>query len=137
MGNVDEIESAFEVFEIANNTDLFSEDKQIEIKQCQYIVAHIVADDNDELLNFIMKYKEISNTSNGDEIYFDSFMKYICKNEIREILKNKLLSIQKNEEIIKNNNYVDTYKYGLSGEHKETHLVEYLLDFYFKEVNIK
>ncbi|MBQ4078386.1 hypothetical protein IJD15_04320 [bacterium] len=93
--------------------------------------------DNDELLNFIMKYKEISNTSNGDEIYFDSFMKYICKNEIREILKNKLLSIQKNEEIIKNNNYVDTYKYGLSGEHKETHLVEYLLDFYFKEVNIK
>ena len=61
MGNVDEIESAFEVFEIANNAELFSEDKQIEIKQCQYIVANIVADDNDELLNKFWRIIKMNN----------------------------------------------------------------------------
>ena len=51
MGNVDRVKVAFEVFKIANNKMLFTEDQQEEIKKCQYIVAQIIAEDDDELLN--------------------------------------------------------------------------------------
>ncbi len=51
MGNVDTVKVAFEVFKIANNKMLFTEDQQEEIKKCQYIVAQIIAEDDDELLN--------------------------------------------------------------------------------------
>lgn len=51
MGNVDRVKAAFEVFNIANNSDLFTEDEQSEIKRCQYIVAQIIAEGDDELLD--------------------------------------------------------------------------------------
>jgi len=51
MGNVDRVKVAFEVFEMANNRMLFNEDELVEIKKCQYIVAQIIAGDNEKLLN--------------------------------------------------------------------------------------
>ena len=51
MGNVDKVKVAFEVFKIANNEMLLSEDERVQIKKCQYIVAQIIADDDEKLLN--------------------------------------------------------------------------------------
>lgn len=69
MGNVDKVKVAFEVFQIANNKKLFTEDEQAEIKKCQYIVAQIIAENDEKLLNeyweiikmnnnFLQKYEE-------------------------------------------------------------------------------
>ena len=51
MGNVDRVKVAFEVFKIANNSKLFTKDEQSEIKKCQFVVAQIIADGDEELLN--------------------------------------------------------------------------------------
>lgn len=61
MGNVNKIKAAFEVFKIANEKGLFSEDKQSEIKQCQYVVAKIVAGDNEELFNNFWEIIKMNN----------------------------------------------------------------------------
>ncbi len=61
MGNVDSVKSAFEVFRIANNKKLFNEDEQAKIKQCQYIVAQIVADDDEKLLNEFWEIIKMNN----------------------------------------------------------------------------
>ena len=44
MGNVDKVKMAFEVFDIVNNNEIFNNDEQARIKQCQYVVADIIAD---------------------------------------------------------------------------------------------
>lgn len=54
MGNVDNVKVAFEVFGIVNNEKLFSKESQIKIKQCQYIVADIIADGNIKLFEEFM-----------------------------------------------------------------------------------
>lgn len=48
MGNVNRVDEAFEVFHIANTPNLFSDDELENIKKCQYVVAYIIADGNDE-----------------------------------------------------------------------------------------
>ena len=69
MGNVNQVEVAFEVFRIADNRELFSADEQSEIKKCQYVVAQIVANGNENLFNrfweiimsnndFLVRYEE-------------------------------------------------------------------------------
>ena len=55
MGNVDRIKVAFEVFEIVNNENVFNEKEQSRIKQCQYVVADIIANGDEELLNKFME----------------------------------------------------------------------------------
>lgn len=62
MGNVDRVKAAFEVFNIANNSDLFTEDEQSEIKRCQYIVAQIIAEGDDELLDEFWGLMKMNNT---------------------------------------------------------------------------
>ena len=49
MGNVNRVETAFEVFEIANNDKIFTQDEQSKIKQCQFVVADIISNGNKEL----------------------------------------------------------------------------------------
>ena len=69
MGNVNQVEVAFEVFRIANNRELFSQDEQSEIKKCQYVVAQIVANGDEKLFDefwgiikmyndFLVRYEE-------------------------------------------------------------------------------
>ena len=55
MTNVDKIEVAFEVFDIVNNEEIFTKDEQTLIKQCQYIVADIIADGDEELFDKFME----------------------------------------------------------------------------------
>lgn len=55
IGNVDRVKVAFEVFEIVNNKNIFTEKEQSKIKQCQYVMADIVADGDEELLNKFME----------------------------------------------------------------------------------
>jgi len=55
MGNVDRVKAAFEVFDIVNDEKIFNEDEQSQIKQCQYVVADIVADGDVDLLNEFME----------------------------------------------------------------------------------
>lgn len=55
MGNVNKVKAAFEVFDIVNNKKLFSQDEQSKIKQCQFVVADIVADGDKNLRNKLME----------------------------------------------------------------------------------
>ena len=55
MGNVDRVKVAFEVFEIVNNENIFNEKEQSRIKQSQYVVADIIANGDEELLNKFME----------------------------------------------------------------------------------
>lgn len=55
MGNVNKVKVAFEVFDIVNNKKLFSQDEQSKIKQCQFVVADIVADGDKNLRNKLME----------------------------------------------------------------------------------
>ena len=75
MGNVDRVNAALEVFEILNNEEIFTKDEQSKIKQCQFVVADIISDGDEELLgkflekinintNFLIEYeKELVETS--------------------------------------------------------------------------
>ena len=49
MGNVGRVDAAFDVIDIVNNRDLFTEHEREQLKECQYIMADIVADRDDEL----------------------------------------------------------------------------------------
>lgn len=55
MGNVNKVKAAFEVFNIVNNKKIFSQDEQSKIKQCQFVVADIVADGDKDLRNKLME----------------------------------------------------------------------------------
>ena len=102
MGNVDRVKVAFEVFKIANNKMLFTEDQQEEIKKCQYIVAQIIAEDDDELLNefweiihmnndFLARYEKDlidKNTKRVTEQVTEQVTKTVTDNVTRKIAKN-------------------------------------------------
>lgn len=102
MGNVDTVKVAFEVFKIANNKMLFTEDQQEEIKKCQYIVAQIIAEDDDELLNefweiihmnndFLARYEKDlidKNTKRVTEQVTEQVTKTVTDNVTRKIAKN-------------------------------------------------
>nr|WP_294999344.1 hypothetical protein [uncultured Methanobrevibacter sp.] len=87
MGNVDRVKAAFEVFNIANNSNLFTEDEQSEIKRCQYIVAQIIAEDDDELLE---KFWEIIKMNNDFLVRYEQDL--IDKNtqEVTEQVKKSI-----------------------------------------------
>ena len=55
MGNINKVKAAFEVFNIVNNKKIFSQDEQSKIKQCQFVVADIVADGDKDLRNKLME----------------------------------------------------------------------------------
>ena len=61
MGNVDKVKVAFEVFDIANHDGLFSEDIRLEIKKCQFVVAHIIAGKDSVLYNKFLKVIKMNN----------------------------------------------------------------------------
>ena len=81
MGNVDRVKVAFEVFKIANNKNLFGEDEQAKIKQCQYIVAQIVADDDKKLLD---KFWRIIKMYNDFLVEYETNLVETTKREVRE-----------------------------------------------------
>ena len=98
MGNVDMVKAAFEVFHIANNSELFSEDEQSEIKKCQFVVAQIVAGDDEKLLkefleiimlnnNFFAKY-EMELIEKTTETVSGEVARRIAKN-FKDILSNQ------------------------------------------------
>lgn len=98
MGNVDMVKAAFEVFHIANNSELFSEDEQSEIKKCQFVVAQIVAGDDEKLLkefleiimlnnNFFAKY-EMELIEKTTETVSGEVARRIAKN-LKDILSNQ------------------------------------------------
>ena len=55
MGNVDRVNAAFEVIDIVNNGNLFDEHEREQLKECQYIMADIVAGMDDELFDKFME----------------------------------------------------------------------------------
>ena len=61
MGNVDKVKVAFEVFDIANHDGLFSEDIRLEIKKCQFVVAHIIVGKDSVLYNRFLKVIKLNN----------------------------------------------------------------------------
>ena len=61
MGNVDPVKAAFEVFHIANNCELFTPDEQSEIKKCQFVMADIIADGDEELLDEFLRLIRMNN----------------------------------------------------------------------------
>ena len=109
MGNVDRVKVAFEVFNIANDSKLFSEDVQSEIKKCQYVVAQIIAGNNEKLLNkfwelirmnndFLVRYQEDLIKKTTDEVteqvteqVTDSVTKDIAKN-LKDILTDQQIA---------------------------------------------
>ena len=109
MGNIDRVEAAFEVFNIANDSSLFSEDVQSEIKKCQYVVAQIIAENDDELLNkfwslikmnndFLARYQEDLIKKNTDEVtnrvtdrVTDEVTKGIAKN-LKDVLTDQQIA---------------------------------------------
>ena len=90
MGNVDRVKSAFEVFRIVNDRKLFDEDEQAKIKQCQYIVAQIVADNDDDLLN---EFWEIIKMNNNFLVEYET---NLVENTRREVTKDVTLKLAKN-----------------------------------------
>ncbi len=110
MGNVNQVEVAFEVFRIANNRELFSQDEQSEIKKCQYVVAQIVADGNEKLFkefweiimlnnDFLVRYEEnlIRETT-------ENVTQQVTEQVTRDVSKNiakRLKDVLSDEEIAK------------------------------------
>ena len=83
MGNVNQVEVAFEVFRIANNRELFSADEQSEIKKCQYVVAQIVANGNENLFN---KFWEIIMWNNDFLVeYEENLIKETTENVTQQV----------------------------------------------------
>ena len=87
MGNVDRVKAAFEVFNIANNSNLFTEDEQSEIKRCQYIVAQIIAEDDDELLE---KFWEIIKMNNDFLARYEQNLVDKTTQEVTEQVTNRV-----------------------------------------------
>ena len=52
--DVDRVNAAFEVIDIVNNWELFDKHEREQLKECQYIMADIVADRDDELFETFM-----------------------------------------------------------------------------------
>ena len=83
MGNVNQVEVAFEVFRIANNRELFSADEQSEIKKCQYVVAQIVANGDKKLFN---KFWEIIMLNNDFLVeYEENLIKETTENVTQQV----------------------------------------------------
>ena len=51
MDNVNKIKATFEVIDIANNYESFEKHDEQTIRQCQYVLAHIIANRNKRLLS--------------------------------------------------------------------------------------
>lgn len=83
MGNVNQVEVAFEVFRIANNRELFSAEEQSEIKKCQYVVAQIVANGDKKLFN---KFWEIIMWNNDFLVeYEENLIKETTENVTQQV----------------------------------------------------
>ena len=102
MGNVDKVKAAFEVFQIANNKKLFTEDEQVEIKKCQYIVAQIIAENDDKLLNEFWEIIKMNNDflQKYEDELIDRTTKKVTENTSKNIAKN-LKNILPDKEIAK------------------------------------
>ena len=114
MGNVNQVEVAFEVFRIADNRELFSADEQSEIKKCQYVVAQIVANGNENLFNrfweiimsnndFLVRYEENlirETTENVTQQVTEQVTEQVTRDVSRNIAKN-FKDILSDEEIAK------------------------------------
>lgn len=61
MGNVDRVKVSFDVFNIVNDKNIFDEGEQEKIKRCQYVVAQIVADGVNKLLNEFWEIIKMNN----------------------------------------------------------------------------
>ena len=94
MGNVDNVEVAFEVFDIVNDDEIFTSQEQSKIKQCQYIVADIIADgDKDLFKKFMEKIKMLTMLAGYIEDHEEEVFDIIRDNrsiEIAQKLKGKL-----------------------------------------------
>lgn len=87
MGNVDMVKVAFEVFKIANTKNLFNEDELVQIKQCQYIVAQIVAGEDEELLK---KFWEIIRMNNNFLVRYETELVDRTTKEVTEQVTKKV-----------------------------------------------
>ena len=94
MGNVNQVEVAFEVFRIANNRELFSAEEQSEIKKCQYVVAQIVANGDKKLFN---KFWEIIMWNNDFLVeYEENLIKETTENVTQQVTMDVSKNIAKN-----------------------------------------
>ena len=107
MGNVNKVQAAFEVFHIANIPDLFSQDELENIKKCQYVVANIIADGDDELFqkfleiimlnnNLMDKYNQKlidKTTKKVTDSVTKSVTKSIAKN-LKDVLSDEVIAIK-------------------------------------------
>lgn len=94
MGNVNQVEVAFEVFRIANNRELFSAEEQSEIKKCQYVVAQIVANGDKELFN---KFWEIIMWNNDFLVeYEENLIKETTENVTQQVTEQVTMDVSKN-----------------------------------------
>ncbi|WP_405285166.1 hypothetical protein [Methanobrevibacter sp.] len=114
MGNVNQVEVAFEVFRIANNRELFSAEEQSEIKKCQYVVAQIVANGDKKLFNkfweiimwnndFLVEYEENlikETTENVTQQVTEQVTQQVTMDVSKNIAKN-LKDVLSDEEIAK------------------------------------
>ena len=114
MGNVNQVEVAFEVFRIANNRELFSAEEQSEIKKCQYVVAQIVANGDKKLFNkfweiimwnndFLVEYEENlikETTENVTQQVTEQVTEQVTMDVSKNIAKN-LKDVLSDEEIAK------------------------------------
>lgn len=90
MGKVDRKKVACEVFEIANDVNLFTADERSYIKQCQYIVAQIIADGDDELFK---KFWEIIKMNNDFLVRYENDL---IERTTRDVTDDVTKSIAKN-----------------------------------------
>ena len=49
MGNIDPIEATYKIIDIVNNEELFTQEEQHKLKKAQYLVANIVAKNDEKL----------------------------------------------------------------------------------------
>ena len=109
MGNVNQVEVAFEVFRIANNRELFSAEEQSEIKKCQYVVNgnenlfnrfwEIIMSNND----FLVRYEENlirETTENVTQQVTEQVTEQVTIDVSKHIAKN-LKDVLSDEEIAK------------------------------------
>ena len=118
MGNVNQVEVAFEVFRIANNRELFSAEEQSEIKKCQYVVAQIVANGDKKLFNkfweiimwnndFLVEYEENlikETTENVTQQVTEQVTEQVTQQVTQQVSKNiakNLKDVLSDEEIAK------------------------------------
>jgi predicted transposase/invertase (TIGR01784 family) len=55
MGNVDKVKATFEVIDIVNNYESFEKHDEETIRQCHYVLAHIIANGNKKLLSKLLE----------------------------------------------------------------------------------